>query len=415
MRKTIRKYLALDYLYFGIPFLLCVIYLIFALDWHTLQKLVNSVYANFFNVLVFALAVIVVPNFSKLVYYHKRVKDMPDDVYLSAATNERFGGAGGGKTSSTLLQAVIEAETLEKEQDELYNYMLANFDRWKKDSPWKLKNFERIKKSHDFWKAHPEYIPYLASDIQIKLPDGRKSLFFTRDHLEQKEWLPICFLVIDEGGTLLPQDEWKERPADVVLFFRLIRHFGIRAAICEQKKDGVLNNVRAVLGGLCVCIGQRNVLLPNLLLDVIALLKRILPKVKNSPCLGKIIEKLQDFASCLGFRIWEQIYFKSFDFKDIVPPKRLEIVCPNKLPFWYDDTAYSELYLAKDKEPKIVNVGDSITIDSEMGQTILRTHYEEEEQFQEKLKEKELDDLKYEVKMKELISKNAKLDNQANK
>lgn len=414
MKKTLRKYLALNYLYYGIPFLCCTIYLIFATDWHTLQKVVNSIYANFFNVLVVAFAVVAIPNFGKLIYYTKRTKDMPDEVYLPASTNERFGGAGGGKTSSTLLQAVIEAEKLEEETEEQYNYMLANYNRWKKTASWKLKDFERIKKSHDFWQAHPEYIPYLASDIQIKLPDGRKSLFFTRDHLEQKEWLPICFLVIDEGGTLLPPDEWKDRPADVVLFFRLIRHFGIRAVICEQKKDGVLINVRAVLGGLVVCIGQRNALLPHVLLDIISFLKRFLKRKRKSPTLGLFIEKLQDFACCLGFRIWEQIYFKSYDFKDIVPPKMLEIVCPNKLPFWYDDKAYSDLYLAKDKDAKIVEVDDYITIDSEMGQTILRTHYEEEQQFQESLKQKELDDLKYTVKMKELNAKNAKLDNQSN-
>lgn len=371
--KQIRKYIALDYLYYALPCLCCVAYLlIFVADWRTLQYLINSLYGNFFNLIVFALAIYSVPNCCKLVYYGRRAKNLPVDAHLAAAANERFGFAGGGKSSSTAIQGYFEAQDVQADTEAKYNFMLANRERWiKNGEEYKLANFDRIEKSVKFWDSHPEFIPYLVSDLEIIAPDGRRSMFFTRDHLEQKEWLPICFLIADEGGTLMPQDEYTDRPENMVLFFRLIRQFGIRACICEQKKDGILINVRAVLGGTVLCLGQRNVLLPNLLLSVIGFLKWLLPRRKNSPRLGHLIEKLQNFANCLGFRIWEQLFFRTMDFKEYVPPEKVQIVCTNKLPFYYDDMAYAELYLAKDMEPNVIEQQGRPTQGSPMGEAML--------------------------------------------
>ncbi len=390
MMRTIKKYLALDYLYFATPFLIVVTYLLIALRFTTLQELVNSMYANLLNLLMVAVAIVAVPNFCKLVYYTKRTLDLPSDVCLSAAATERFGGAGSGKTSSTLLQAVFEAENLACSTEEKYYYMAANYNRWSKTAPEKLKDFDRIEKSVKFWDEHPEYIPYLVSNVEIKLPDGRKSMLFTRDYLEQKEWLPICFLVIDEGGTMLPQELWLGNKADVVLFFRLIRHFGIRCCICEQKKDGVLINVRAVLGGTTLCVGQRNALLPIMLIDFIGFLKRRLIGKTKRHTLGLFVEKLQDFSSKLGFRVWDQVYFTSLDFKEYIPEERLQVVCTNKMPFYYDDMAYSQLYLAKDIEPHIVEQNGYVDVNSEMGKSILYTHYKQEEELADAASAEEL-------------------------
>lgn len=409
--KQIRKYLALNYFYYAIPCLFCVTYLLLIADFRTLQYLVNSLYANFFNVLMLACAIVAVPNFCRLVYYTKRVKDLPVDVQLQAAANERFGFAGGGKSSSTAVQAYFEAQDIQADTESNYNYMLANRERWiKNGQEYKLANFDRIEKSVKFWNDHPEYIPYLVSDLEITAPDGRKSMFFTRDHLEQKEWLPICFLLADEGGTLMPQDEYTDRPEKMVLFFRLIRQFGIRACICEQKKDGILINVRAVLGGTVLCLGQRNVLLPNLLLSIIAFFKRILPKTKNSPRLGLVIEKLQNFASCLGFRIWDQLFFRTMDFKEYVPPERIEIVCTNKLPFYYDDMAYAELYLAKDMEPKVIDQEGRPTPGTPMGDAMLNRCYQEEEKAKQAEQKQALEELKMKNSLKKEQLKEIELD-----
>ena len=384
--KTIKKHLALNYLYYALPCILSVAYLLlFAADYTTLQYLINSLYANLFNLIMLSCAIVAVPNFCRLVYYTKLTLNLPNDAYLPAAANERFGFAGGGKSSSTAIQAFFEAEKMQEETEGKYNYMLANRERWTRDGEeYKLANFDRIEKSVEFWNAHPEYIPYLVSDLEIIAPDGRKSMFFTREHLEQEEWLPICFLLADEGGTLMPQDEYSDRPQRMVTFFRLIRQFGIRACICEQKKDGILINVRAVLGGTVLCLGQRNALLPNLLLSVIAFLKRLLPKTKNNPKLGLVIEKLSNFAACLGFRIWDQLFFRTMDFKEFVPPEKIKIVCTNKLPFYYDDMAYAVLYLAKDKTPKIIEQKGRPTKGTPMGDAMLRLCTIEEQNLKDK-------------------------------
>ena len=409
MQKTIRKYIALDYLYFGIPFLLCILYLGLVINWQSLQKLVNSVYANFFNLLMVALAVIAVPNFARLVYYSKRVADLPSDIRIPSTMSERFGGAGEGKTSSAILQACFEAEKLEDEIRSEYNFLQANYERFKKKAPWRLKNFERIKKSVEFWDAHSELIPFLGSNVEIRLPNGQKSLFVTRNHLEQKEWLPILFFIIDEAGTTLPQDEWQDRPAAVVLTARFGRHFGFKGTFCEQKKDGILINVRAVLGGTILSLGQRNALQPDLLIGIISFLKWLLPKFHNSKTLGLLIDKLQQFASCLGFRLWDQLYFKTMEFTQYKPPESLTIVCTNKMPCSYDDTCFSELYLAKDKEAKaVVLEGDHITPESELGQQYLLTLTRQEEQRSKKAQEER-------VKQKELIAKELKADSNIKK
>lgn len=402
MLRRIKRYLAASYLYYAIPFLVCVIYILCVLKYNTLQLLINSVYANFFNLLMVACAVIAVPNFARLIYYTKRTLDLPNDVSVAAATTEEFGGAGEGKTSSAVLKAMFRSEKLQRETETTYNYMCANYDRWKKKCPYKLKNFERIKRSVEYWRSHPELIPYLASTVEIRLPNGQKSLLITREHIEQLKWLPICFFIADEAGLLVPQDEYKDRSAAVVLFFRFVRHFGFSGILCEQKKDGILINVRSVLGGTSLCLGQRNALLPLLLIDIIAFLKALLPKVKNSKRLGHFIEKLQDFSSCIGFRIWDKLYFKTMEFIQYKPPEEISFVCTNKMPCSYDDTAFSELYLAKDKPAEVVVIGEEgITLDSDYGQLLTKPIWEQEEQ-------RKLDEMEKEKKLLETQNKLAK-------
>ena len=416
MMRTIKKYLLLDYVYYATPFVFCVIYLLLQCDFTTLQYLINSVYSTFFNVVVTCFAIITIPNFCKLLYYHKQVKELPERIMLPATTSERFGGAGEGKTSSAILQAVFEAERMQSEVELYYYYMRANFNRWQKVAPWKLKNFNQIEKSVKFWQNYPEYIPYLASNIEISLPDGRKSMYVTREHVEQGKWLPSCFIVLDEAGTTLPQDEWQQRPADVVLFFRFIRHFGFKASLCEQKKDGILINVRSVLGGTVLCMGQRNALLPYLLIDTIAFLKSRLPKCKDGQKLGHFIEKFQDISSRIGFRIWEQLYFKTMEFTQYKPPKQITIVCTNKMPCDYDDTAFSDLYLAKDGEAEPTKIeGYYITQDSDMGKLLLRTHYEQEENRAKKELEEQVKQEKLQVQKLELEKKKQKLQDEYTK
>ncbi|MCM1289307.1 MAG: hypothetical protein NC132_01460 [Corallococcus sp.] len=399
MLRRIKRYLAVSYLYYSIPFLICVVYIACVLTYSTLQLLINSIYANFFNLLIVACAVIAIPNFARLIYYSKRTLDLPEDISVSAATTEDFGGAGEGKTSSAVLKGVFEAEKLQHETEMTYNYMCSNYKRWKKKSSWKLKNFNRIEQSVKFWREHPELIPYLASTVEIKLPNGQKSLLVTREHVEQLKWLPICFFVADEAGLLAPQDEYKDRSEAVVLFFRFVRHFGFRGILCEQKKDGILINVRSVLGGTSLCLGQRNALLPYFLIDVIAFLKRILPKVKNSPRLGHVIEKLQNFSSCIGFRIWDKLYFKTMEFVQYKPPEQISFVCTNKMPCSYDDTAFSELYLAKDKPSEVVLIGEEgITLDSEYGQLLTKRIREQDEQRKAAELDRETDLIKSQIK-----------------
>lgn len=412
--KTIKKYVSLNYLYYALPCILCVAYLFtFALDYRTLQYLINSIYANFFNLLMVACALVAVPNFCRLVYYTKLTLNLPDDVYLPAAASERFGGAGTGKSSSTLLQSFFEAQKLQAETEEEYYYMLANRERWiREGKEYLLADFDRVKKSVMFWNAYPEYIPYLVSDVEMTLPDGRKSMFFTREHLEQKEWLPICFLVLDEAGAYIPQEMYKEKElhADIILLFRLIRHFRIKCVICEQKSDGVFINVRVVLGGTVLCIEQGNALKPTLLLEIIDFLKKRLPKSKHRERIGLVIEKLSNFVACLGFRIWKQMFFRSLDFTQYIPPEEKIIVCTNKLPFYYDDKAFANLYLAKDKKPKIVRQIGRIEQNSEFAKTIMATYHEQLKAEAEMEAKKQEEELKRQNSIEKEKQKAAKLE-----
>lgn len=361
-----------------------------------------------------ACAVIAVPNFCRLVYYHKKTMELSDRVCLPAAATERYGGAGTGKTSSAILQAVFEAEKLQSETELQYHYMRANYDRWQKVSPWKLKGFKRIERSVKFWKEHPEYIPYLVSTVEIRLPNGQRSMFVSRAHLKQQEWLPICFALIDEAGAIIPQDEHRKRPADIVLFFRLIRHFGIRCVICEQKEDGVLINVRVVLGGQVLCLGQTNALLPNLMIDIISFLKRRLPKMKSGKKLGHLIERLQYIAMHIGFRIWDTLYIRCKGNEKEVPNERIRVVCTNKMPCQYDDMSFSELYLAKDKEARIINKdGGVVTPETEMGECMLRTYNEQQESLKVEAEKEAEKAMKRKVSMKKLSAKEKKLDKEA--
>ncbi len=403
---TVKKYLAVNYFYYLIPFLFCMLFICLQLNYVTLQRLVNSVYASPLTVIVCGLASIAVPSFAKLVYYHKQVLELPDKVMVSGTATERFAGAGEGKTSGAVLQGTFEAEKLQQEIELKYHLMRVNYDRWKKTAPHKLKDFEYIKRSVEFWNSHPEYIPYLGSNIEIRTPDGRKSYTVVREHFEQKIWLPICFIVYDEAGSSLAQDEWKDRPADIVLFFRFIRHFGFKAVLCEQKKDGILINVRTVLGGTVLCLGQKNALLPHLLLDIITLLKRLLPHAVKGGQLGYVLDKLDNFASCIGFRIWEQLYFKTMEFTQYKPPVEMKIVCTNKMPVFYDDVSCSKLYLGKDKEEKDFSLADGVvTPESEVGKRLLRTHFEYEELQKEKEEEKQKKELKRKLSLEKMQAK----------
>ena len=108
MIKTIKKDLLIDYIYYATPFVICVVYLLAELDYSSLQFLVNSAYGNMLNIVFVAFGIVVIPNFCKLVYYHKKVLELPARISIASTTSERFGGAGEGKTSSAILQAVFE-------------------------------------------------------------------------------------------------------------------------------------------------------------------------------------------------------------------------------------------------------------------------------------------------------------------
>ena len=238
--------------------------------------------------------------------------------------------------------------------------------------------------------------------------NGRKSYYVDGDALEQKVWLPSAFILIDEAGNEVPQELYKERPAGITMFFRYIRHFGFRACLMEQKVDGIYINVRAVLGTQWLAMSQSNQLLPYMLLDLSSWLKERLCQIdpdnytdlpakkleklsKRFHKLGAFIEKLDDFTSKLGFRVWHGLLIKCPSAQEFVPPQEVTIYCTNRLPARYDDREFSQLYLPTDENPI---QGDFVTKESPAGQKILRRFRDQEEAESLKAAQEELKKLK---------------------
>lgn len=407
--EVIKRYLLFDWLYYFTPFVLCIFYGIFAFEFTSLQMLVNSFFSNVFN---FGAAIglfITVPNVATLVRCQKKVlRDMPDDIILKAASTERFGGAGCGKTSSAVLQAIFEAHEMENKLTLLYYYIKSNYERWIVENPRKVKDFHELEKSILFWRENPQYIPFLGSNVKLYDTNGRESYYVDGNALEQKVWIPTMYILIDEAGNEVPQELYKERPAGVTMFFRYIRHFGFRISLLEQKVDGVYINVRSVLGGRCLAMGQSNKLLPYTLIDILNFLKNRLKRYdtddytdlseekanamrKHFHGLGHFIEKLESFSSKLGFRIWDEMISYCPEAESEIPPERIQIYCTNEMPVSYDDREFSQLYLQNKENPV---EGDFVTKSTDAGQRILRYFNEQEKQAKKDLLTKQKDDLK---------------------
>lgn len=420
--QVCKRYIILDWLYYFSPFCICLVYGLIFFDFSSLQWLVNSIYQSPLNILACIGVLIGFRNVAKLVYcQHKVMNDMPSDIILPAASSERYGPAGGGKTSSAVLQAIFEASKMENDLTLLYHYIKSNYGRWHKENKSKLKDFHQLKQSIRFWQTHPEYIPFLGSNVEIHDANGRKSFYVDGDALEQKTWLPAMFILIDEAGNEAPQELYKERPAGITMFFRYIRHFGFRACLMEQKVDGIYINVRAVLGSQWLSMSQDNELLPYTLLNLSTWLKERLCRIdpdnyedlstekmvklhKRFQRLGKFIEKLDDFSVKLGFRVWRGLLIKCPSALEYVPPEEVTIYCTNTMPVKYDDREFSQLYLQlKDNPVK----GDFVSKDSPAGKKILRRFFEQEEAEKLKIQKEELDRLKLENKLtkERLLSK----------
>ncbi len=404
---VIKRNLRLDWVYFFTPLVLCVLYGIIFFDFSTLQMLVNSFFSNVFNLVAAIGLCIAIPNVATLVMCQKKVlKDMPTDIILKAASSERSGGAGCGKTSSAVLQAIFEATEMERVCTETYYYIKSNYERWKEENPRKIKDFAELEKSVLYWRANPKYIPFLGSNVKIFDANGRESKHVDKVQLNQQDWLPTMFILVDEAGNELPQEMHKERPAAPTMFFRYIRHFGFRVTLLEQKLDGIYINVRSVLGVRCIALKQDNKLLPYFLIDILSFLKKRLPKLdadehdelvgskkeklkQRFTRLGHAIEKLQNFSGKLGFRIWEQAIIPPESVGDLIEPELLKIYCTNEMPVAYDDREFSRLYLASDVEDS--ENADYPTKNNEAGQHILQHFYEQEEQAKvdEVVKEKD--------------------------
>ena len=407
--QVCKRYIILDWLYYFSPFCICLIYGIIFFDFTSLQYLINSVYQSPVNILAFIGLLVGLPNVVKLIYCQRKVmRDLPEDIILPAASSERFGPAGGGKTSSAVLQAIFEATKMENDLTLLYHYIKSNYDRWLVENPDKLKDFHQLEQSIQFWEQHPEYIPFLGSNVVVSDINGRKSYYVDGDSLEQKNWLPAMFILIDEAGNEAPQELYKERPAGITMFFRYIRHFGFRACLMEQKVDGIYINVRAVLGSQWLAMSQHNELLPYMLLDLSNWLKERLrqnnpdymmdlsaekeEKFRRRFCkLGAFIEKLDDFAAKLGFRVWDGLLIKCPSAQEFVPPEPIRIYCTNRMPVKYDDREFSQLYLPADENPID---GEFVTKESPAGQKILRRFFDQEEAEKLKIQQDEYKALK---------------------
>lgn len=218
------------------------------------------------------------------------------------------------------------------------------------------REFDELKIAWDFYEAHPDLIPFLASNVPLKI-GSQMSLPLHGAHFMQDERLPpFCDVFIDESSVQIDTDLHKDRPQDIDEFFRFPCHFlGDKTLIVNCEQDAVKSYIaiRRSMWFNKYELGQEWVMRPIRLLKRFERLKRKFIKSKKANIkLAIKLLKLDDKSRLIGFRRFNFIRAGSTENKYVKPSELQCEYTPSGLDYIYDNRVFRNLYQCKDKSVK---------------------------------------------------------------
>lgn len=263
----------------------------------------------------------------------------------------KFGQARSGKSFTGVVEAVFTAEALWSELTVKYLEMSrrAKLPKWQADELF-MKRWKEVERSFEFWSDRPEWIPCLCSNIKIYKGE-RRSMDLTREHLDQKKWLPsYCVLFLDEVGRYVTIQEsfCGNKPLQLADFVCWCGQFGeFHLIMTEQRPTNVPVDLRGVIGVNEQVVEKEKIFTAEGLLRFIDFLYDVAFRFDLKPTFFDKLFTLKSFAEKIGFWRFKMQVLGNMDLKENRESER-EIFTFADLPFVYDSRAYSELYLAKD-------------------------------------------------------------------
>lgn len=333
--------------------------------------------------IVLSVFLIPVPKFIFVCAKCFKVVFSQDFVRLERYTFYRWGEARSGKTLTGVAEAWYTAAALWEDVNEKHFLWskLVLLPKYASDTLF-LKRYNEVNRTFEFWNAHPDLIPCLASNVKIYDKYGRRSLDLTRRHVEQEAWLPsYCAILTDELGSWVLLDESRvgQKPMKLFNFWRWTGQFGEFHIISTgQRPNDCPIDIRGVIGTFERIVDRRVIFRSRTLELLSDVLINVGIKFDLSPKYFGFCKRFKDFVESVGFLRFEIEEQGNMEFGG----KSAEInvyETPRKLPFKYDSRSYSEIYLAKNKPDENVSSNSmTIEIDSEFAQAIFKTYGDEE-------------------------------------
>lgn len=271
----------------------------------------------------------------------------------SANVIVKIGAPGSGKSSSAGAEAVYRAAQMWRKLKFDYWQYSNMLDRWRaSENLEKIQEWYEIRDAFEFYNSRPECIPCLWSNIPIKDLYGRIANELTVDFLYQKKRLPaFSILYVDEIGSMIDLDLYKDKPWDLDNMFRFCRHFGNFVLIAtEQSAENIYINCRRVVAYNEYMLKQKWVCKPYPLMIVYALLKKILPRMKRgAKRFAPFLAVLNDMVRHIGFRKYTYTYEGNTErTASLYRGGRRTFYLYSCLNYFYNDRTYRNYYLAKD-------------------------------------------------------------------
>lgn len=304
-----------------------------------------------------------------------RVKTHIKNINVDSPVTMYCGPWGAGKTSSMVYESVLKAKKQWKYLCREYKKLRCRKDEiqfWS-DSLKKNRALEIIE-SYEFYKKS-NTVPCLWTTIPVFV-NGISSNKLTGEHLVQEKKLPYNItLCMDEISMILPQNLYKKNNEEIDSILKFGRQFfNGKFSQTEQAKQNEYCGLRRVTTSVQFMTRQKWVLKPNFILWLINFITD--KKKKIGLKLEIFLRELEEVVKNIGYR---KCFYKNLGteyFKEI--SKEKNFIAPSNLNLIkYDDRAFVEGYLAKDKNLEVSKF-DSLTFSrEEILKTMLPKKYAE--------------------------------------
>jgi hypothetical protein len=291
----------------------------------------------------------------------------------------KIGAPGCGKSSSGLYEAVVMARKMWNDLKWKHYCYSRKVKRWKKENnAQKLREWDEIKFSYDFFRTPQKYVvkekgkeiekwfmpvPCLLSNIPVMV-DGNYTTFVNKEHCEQRIRLPAhCVLFLDEVGAMLTVDTAKQRMSEneeaenainVSDFFRLCRHFGNWRIICtEQDSENIYIDVRRVVSKNEYMLWQKWVLKPYIFFAVFLPLRSAAIRFQwTSKVFAPPLIFLEKLCRSIGFRKYRFLTENNTQRHSGMQKGKRTFYLPSLLNFKYDERTFRNFYKCKNQQIK---------------------------------------------------------------